>query len=450
MIERASRLTQAWLARWPATALDVALTRIVVASLLAFTSEVEHAVVVASGPKGHLVAPDGLGWFLQAAPIDVGTAKAVRLLHYNAAALSAVGLFTRPMLVLLCATSFYLLGLNQLSGSVLHDMHLLWFAALLAVSAPAEALSVDAWFAGEGGSFRQRLLGDARPAAKHALTVASIGSLLGVVYFFPGAWKLGASGLGWAWSDNLAHQMHAKWLEYGVVPWPRVDRVPWLLEAGATAALLFELGFFVLVQRGPRTRMALAAAGLAFHLSIQHFLLIPFSALWLCYVALVPWHRLLPVGPPSATQAPGRGTAMVFVVCALLLIERGVRGRSQSFPFACYPTFHLRMGGSLQDLRVVAEDAAGDEREVPVGRDEHGRRSQAAWGTVWSVAGIYGAPFREARLLDYLRAERQRPGVTRALQGAARVRVELVLRDTDPDAWGQPPRLVRVLYTWTP
>ena len=439
------RYARAWLARWPVTAFDVAVTRIVVALLLGFTAEVERAVHIASASRAHWIAPAGLGWFLQVAPLDVDTVKLVRLVHWNASALAVVGLFTRPMLALSCCTGFYLFALHQVSGAVLHDMHLLWFAAVLAAGSAGEALSVDAWLAS------RRVLGPRQPRLRHALTLASIGTLLGVVYFFPGAWKLGASGLAWAWSDNLANQMHAKWLQYGVIPAPRVDRLPWLLHLGASLALLFELGFLFLVQWGTRTRVVLALAGLAFHGAIQHFLLIRFSALWLCYVALIPWRSWFSrerSRAPSVRWLRGRWPRMsVMLLLAMLVVlgERGVRGQTQSFPFACYPTFHRRLGPELHDLRVLALDATGAAREVPIARDERGARTQAQWGTVWSLAGIYGVPFERARLQRYFRAEYTRPHVRAVLEGATEIRVELVLRPTAPEAWEQPPRILREL-----
>ncbi len=243
-------------------------------------------------------------------------------------------------------------------------------------------------------------------------------------------------------------QMHAKWFEYGVVPAWRVDRLPGLVQVGALLALAFELSFVVWVQLGPRARMCIGLAGLAFHLSIQWFLLIRFSSLWLCYVVLVPWHALVSRGAHEQNAPPNRMQcasiwAFASVLC-VLLVERGVRGASESWPVACYPRFHSLVGP--QDLRVVAVGGPV-EREVPIGRERGGRRTQANWATAWSVAGIYGVPFSAARLRAYLRDEARRPQVAAALASATSVRAELVSYTTAPETWGQPPARVRILTT---
>lgn len=435
------------LARWRATALDVAVLRIVVVAVLATTPEIGRAVTLASGSHAAWHAPLGLGWFVRWVPTDGSTASLVRLVHYNVAALAAVGLFTRPALVGLALTSYYLLALNQLSGAVLHDMHAWWFVVILALAAPGEALAVDAWYARKDAGLR--LLGDPAPARRHALPLALVGTLLGLVYFFPGAWKLGSGGPSWALSDNVLQQMHAKWFQYGVVPTWRVDHHPGLVRLGAALAVFFELGFVLLVHVGPRVRVALAVAGLCFHLSIQRFLFIGFSSLWLCYAALVPWHVLrrqrVPGPPPTDRRMQDAWIIAFGAVLIALLIERGVRGASESWPVACYPRFHRSVGPTLQDVRVVALGAG--EREVPVGRDASGMRTQAEWATAWSVAGIYGVPFSGPRLLGYVRAQAARPHVAAALVGATALRVEVVTYATAPEAWGQPPVTTREVAT---
>jgi hypothetical protein len=100
---------------------------------------------------------------------------------------------------------FYVLALSQLDGAVLHDMHLLWFAAVLAVSPCVGALTLT-----------ERGWGPphARSAA-YSLPLAVVRALFAAIYFFPGVWKLRESGLTWALSDNLRNKMYAKWFEWG-------------------------------------------------------------------------------------------------------------------------------------------------------------------------------------------------------------------------------------------
>ncbi|MDP9000100.1 MAG: hypothetical protein M3O46_08315, partial [Myxococcota bacterium] len=203
----------------PESATQLALLRIAVATLLLFTPEVRHARELAAAPVGLRVAPEGLGWFVRWVPISPNLATAVQTACVLAALCAAVGLVARPALVLLTATAFYLGALGQLSGAVWHDMHLIWFAALLAASPCDEALAFDR-------------RGSAAPedSVRYGLPLLVARLLLACVYFFPGFHKLWTSGLGWALSDNLRNQLWWKWAQYGVVPSLRIDRAPWLLH----------------------------------------------------------------------------------------------------------------------------------------------------------------------------------------------------------------------------
>jgi hypothetical protein len=386
-------------------------------------------------------APEGLGWIVAHLSPSLAVltfARAAYFAYHVSALLSLVGLYTRAALSVLLASALVLFGVVQLSGAVVHDMHLLWFLAILIACPSGDALSIDEWFrTSPRDAVARRLLGAKGGTIAFATSLFFVRTLLGLVYFFPGLWKLRESGLAWAMSDNLVQQMHAKWLEFDVVPMPRIDRAPAVVHALGLFTLAFELGFLMLVHVGPRTRLALAGAGLAFHLGIEHFLLIPFSSLWTAYVVL------LPLGGERTSNAPAAGGRRALCVVGSVLIAaevvQGIRGKTQAYPFACYPTFQWIAGPTLVDLELTAlrDDAAWP---IPHGRDSRGKRTQMEWGTIWSVAGVYGAPFSTWRLEQYLQSERRRrPEVERAVTGARAVRADLVWRLTDPDAWGSPP-----------
>ncbi len=427
--------------------------RIVVAGLCLTAAEPRHAIDwIKSGAP--LVTPFGLGWFAEAAPLDASTANIIRVIYYASAALALVGLYTRFALVALGATAFYLFAVNSMGGAVLHDMHLLWFIAVLAVSPCGETGSLDAHFAGRPFIERTAFI------AQNGVPVFLIRTLLGLVYFFPGLHKIRESGFAWALSDNLANQMHAKWLQFDQIPFFRIDTHPSLLHAAGLFVLAFELLFVFLVHVGPRTRIALALAGIAFHLASQVFMFIPFASLWMTYVILFDAPAKsssdLPRTAAGETSPHRALPASALLVGAALLVPvaiQGARGVTQSFPFACYPTFQRIADPELPDLSVTAVTPEG-ERDVPVARDALGHRSQASWGAVWSIAGIYGAPFSEARLRQFLLAEaNHEPGRSRFLEApfleARSVRVDLTRRSTLPERWRDPPRKVRTLATFS-
>lgn len=58
--------------------------------------------------------------------------------------LAVLGYRSRIALSVLALSAFYAFAISQLGGAVLHDMHLLWFAALLAASPCGDALGWDA------------------------------------------------------------------------------------------------------------------------------------------------------------------------------------------------------------------------------------------------------------------------------------------------------------------
>ena len=408
----------------PEPAAQLAALRVVVAVMILVTPEVRHAPDIADGAAALRVAPEGLAWFVAHVPIARAVATAVQAACAAAAFSAIVGVYTRPALVVLAASSTYLFSLSQLSGAVWHDMHLLWMAALLAASPCDEALAYDA---------------RARPvpedSTRYGLPLTFARALLACIYFFPGLHKLLESGLAWALSDNLQHQLWWKWAEHGVVDPTRVDRVPGLLQAGGLFVLAFELSFPILAFV-PRTRAWAAVAGLAFHLFAGWLLRIPFVSLWALYVVLLPprafarfarGRERAPAGPPWRTSA---------VVGALLVagaFVQGARGQMRSYPFACYPTFQWRVGTDMPDLVVEVETADGARVEVRHARDANGYRTQRQWGEIWSLAGVTSR-VDTARLRAYVR-----PALVRH-PDATRVRVWRAYVSVVPERRGEPPR----------
>ncbi|MFO0665304.1 MAG: hypothetical protein U0174_15215 [Polyangiaceae bacterium] len=404
----------------------VGLTRVVVCAILLLSSEPSEALQIANHHAALWHPPEGLGWFVAVVPISATVAGIISRVYFTCAWFAIFGFYTRFALSGLFASAFYLFSVRQLGGVVLHDMHLLWLTGLLALSPSSAAWSVDTWF--RGHTFK--------PFASRAHDADAFlfwaRTLLGLIYFFPGFWKLRESGLDWALSDNLQNQLWAKWYEYGKVPSVRVDLHPGLLHALGVGTLVFELGFVFGVHRSKRVRIVLGVLGVAFHLSIEHLMFIPFSSLWCCYVVLL--------GAEVAKPKLRAPASLVGMVIAALLVERGFRGATQSYPFACYPTFAARIDGTLPDMLVSIDGGQGSIKEVSVARDASGHRSQAAWGEVWSVLGIYGAPLDEARLRAYLLRELGGQDLS-----GRKVRIEVGTFSTNPAHWGSPPMARRLV-----
>jgi hypothetical protein len=408
----------------PEPALSLAALRVVVPTMLLIAPGFREGARVAAWDPARRIAPEGLGWFAAHVPISPGLATAAQVVTAFAAISAMLGFSARVSLAVLTLSSFYLYSIAQLAGWVWHDMHLLWFAALLAASPCADVLAIDA----------RRPIDAQGVAYAPALLFARL--LLGAIYFFPGAHKLASSGLAWALSDNLRNQLWWKWAQHGFVPELRVDRVPGLLEASGLFVLAFELSFPALVLL-PKTRPIAAVLGVCFHLMSRLIFRIPFESLWLCYVVLVdlrPLARKLPLRRPEGRASASSSGRAAWLAGALLLagaVVQGIRGQMQSYPFACYPTFQWRAASTMPDLAIYAVDAGGQERELAHAR-VRGYRTQRQWAEIWSLAGVT-APVRPDRLKAYYRtavAHRAR---------VERVRFYRVRRSVVPEERARPP-----------
>jgi hypothetical protein len=420
-----------------ASAASLALFRISVALVLLLSSSVWTAPRWAGLPRALFVAPEGLRWFAAHVPIDPTLAAALRGLLVLGALLGLVGLYTRAAFALVTVAGFYVLALPQLSGSVIHDMHLLWFAALLAASPSGDAWSVDAWRAG------RRFAAPEGPRYAWPLDVACL--LFAAIYFFPGFWKLATSGVDWFWSDNLRNQMYWKWFQNGWLPLVRIDRWPTLCRLAALGVVLFELGFVLLVLRR-RLRPLAALFGVAFHLLSELFLRIPFFGLWGLYLVFFDARRVahwagwtLPSagvdGRPPTRFARALGVGLLAVVTV-----QGARGAVQAWPFGCYPTFAWTVGTELPDVALEAVRPDGTTREILLGP-----RRPEIWALSWRVAGAYGQPPTRAALAGFWQIARRDPQVAASSAGATQMRFHRVMRSVIPEERERPARRVAAL-----
>ena len=375
--------------------------------------------------------PEGLAWAIHVIPITAPLARIAEAAFAIATPLALVGLFTRTALTVTTLSALYLFALRQLTGSVLHDMHLLWFAALLVASPSGDAISLDAVRAR-----RKSAPLPSEPALAYSWPLACARVLLGLVYFFPGAWKLASSGWAWAFSDNLRNQMYWKWYEFGRVPSLRIDQWPIACRACAVGVIVFELSFLPLALVR-RTRPLAAAAGIAFHLATQAIMGIPFFGLWGCYVVLFDWAWLLEQRPGRA-EPPPRSVGRAWILGAAIVVTvavQGARGAVQAWPFACYPTFQWRVGTEIPDVTMTAVFDDGHEVRLPTRA-----KSQAGWALAWSVAGTMGRPPSARALRAYWERAARDPAVRTTIASVREVRFARAWFSVLPEDHGKPPR----------
>lgn len=444
-----SSVVQQRLADWAKSPpADLAVFRVVVGLVLLRLPDLHSAPRWAALSDAVRTPPIGLEWALGVVPMTPALATPAYHVILVATVFGVVGLFSRTAWAVVAVVGLYLLGIPQFAGSAFHYHHLLWFAALLAVSPCGDVLSVDAFLRKRRG----RVV-PAAPDVSYGAPLRLVWLLIGVIFFFPGLWKLLESGTAWFWSDNLQNQMYAKWFQMPwLVPPFRIDHYPTLLRLGALAVIVLELGFFFFVLHR-RTRAVAVVGALVFHQLTAHFMGLRFPALWLTYAAFVPWtaayrglrakigRPLLPV-PAAPPRPSARNVPLYFVGAALLAgnIVYGALGISDGWPFACYPKFHRTVAARLPVMEVELVRADDTTLAVPVEWLSPGGLSQRWWSLSWSLLGSHErARAQEARFDAFYRRVSSEGPLAEASRDARAVRFYKLYVSTVPEDRGGPP-----------
>ncbi len=408
-----------------ARAEPLAMLRMVVPFIAVLSPEPSDAARLATAPALALHPPAWLDVLAPVLPFSPTLVLCARGVFFASALFAILGMYTRFAMPIFAAALFYLFSIPQRTGTVLHDMHLVWFAMLLAVSPCADVWSVDA-----------RLDAASRaPSLRYGVPLVFVRLLLACVYFFPGLWKLREGGAAWLSGDVLVAQVHAKWFVHGSIPW-RFDRVPGLARVLAYLAVGCEVGFpiLALTRRGRPWALQL---GLGFHAFARLVMFIPFPSLWITYVALLDGDRfmLLPrrVQPAAASERFPWLPGVVGVALVACVMMEGVRGRTQAWPFACYPKFSTMPAREIVDLEIDVLDRNGAHVRIDDMRGDRGARPEAIWARVWRLGGAYGDALDRRSLAAHVRDMAARTQQTSALAGAQRVTIARVLTATDPD-----------------
>jgi hypothetical protein len=412
-------------------------------------------------PSALQFAPWGMSRILPHLPIDPNGTTIAGALLLVFSATGFLGLFSRSSALACGLLGFYFFGIPSFYGKVDHDHHLLWFAAILAVSPCGDALSLDAIVAARRRA--KRGLPDPPALSRaYALPLRFAMLLTGVIYFFPGFWKLWQSGFDWFLTDNVSRQLHLFWtwsFDGLWLPTFRIDRHALLCGGAAAATILFEVSLVFLVFFR-RLRAVPAVAGIAFHAATYQFMRIGFLSLCVCYVAFFDWASIRmrvaraiehPAAAPkrlpeeALPRAAGRhSSASIGVVgCALLggAIWGGAARRINGWPFACYPAFSAPPPQQIASLAVVAVFPSGEERAIT----DFGLSRHRVYGLGRNILAIEDPAVREGRLLAlWQRAVETAP--ERRTATAVKFYAESLW--IDPDRWSLNPRSRRLLLAW--
>lgn len=388
----------------PDSALNLSVLRIATfGALLLIPSGREEFLVHAALPDALLFPPSGIGPLLATLIPEPFTARLILFAWITATTMAMLGLLTRPAAIASALLTLLVLGVPQLHGKVNHAHHLVWFALLLATSPCGDALSIDAWF--------RRGRPSPRPDVRYGLPLRFTWLLLGMVYFFPGAWKLWTGGVDWIFSDHLRNQIWHQWTTHA--EWtPFLDPTgnPWLLRLGGLGVVVFEMSFVLLMLSRP-TRLVALALGLLFHLANLLTLNIGFFSLMAIYPCLVDWPRLLSrlgvrsdrLGIPRGLGPSPRNSPIPVVVVGTMLLAGngwyGFHGDNYGWPFACYPKFGYPIREPIRtvvEFDFVASDGGIERESFATGR---GPLRTARWiGAVSRVLKLPPGDRRDAGL----------------------------------------------------
>lgn len=248
---------------------------------------------------------------------------------------ATIGYRTRLFIPLFVISAFYLLGIPNFYGKVNHNHDILWISAILAFSPCNHAYSLDVFLG------RVRIDDVNRPHKIYAQALRLIWILIGIMYFFPGFWKMWSCGLDWALTDNVRNHFYAKWFELGGnwLPFFRIDSYPLLYKGVGLFTLLFEF-FFIFWLFNKSTRLLGVVCGVLFHLGTLLFMNIFFVTVIIAYTSFIPWIGRRKQSETTTTEAKNERnlTMRIGLTLFAILILHGI-GRIHSWPFSVYPTF---------------------------------------------------------------------------------------------------------------
>ena len=327
------------------TPFNIGVFRFVVFGMMFFFVGKEELPHYSSLPATLHFPPVGLGPALARMPASPELATVILVIFKTCCLFAMVGLFTRLTTILATVLALYVFGIPQMFGKVNHNHHLVWFAAVLASSRCGDALSVDALV--------RRMRGRPTPgeAIAYALPLRIIWVLLGLIYFFPGYWKLWGGGIDWIFGDHLRYQMYHLWSTHEnptSIPW--ISESKFMVTLGGIATIVFEILFIFLIFTRT-TRVLAVIGGLCFHTAVGFGLRIAFHSLQLSYISLLDWRYILTrIGILEQASSDAdqwktlrRPTPLPTVIVGVIIIVPvlflGFKGENNGWPFACYPRF---------------------------------------------------------------------------------------------------------------
>lgn len=240
-----------------------------------------------------------------------------------------LGFQTKRFIFIFFLCSFYVFASENLFGKINHTHHFFWFPLLLLFSDCHRYFSIDEWL--------RKRKGIQLPFRSNFGSVA-LWLTIGMIYFFPGFWKVWRGGLDWVFTDSLINQFHFKWYSIESLPLFRIDHFPILLKTGGLLITMFELSFISMIFH-KKTRVLAIITGCLFHLATWLFLDLFFYILILSYFTLIPLKEQNFEQPIHTRKSPfAKLVPFGFFIFFSGNILAGFLHYDGLF-FTCYPTF---------------------------------------------------------------------------------------------------------------
>ena len=302
-----------------------------------------------------------MSWYPKVVPINEILVHSALILFYISIFTSLFGIKTRWSIVIFTITLFYLFAIPNLYGKVNHNHHLIWFPVILAFSPCADRFSLDAYF---GKRANKPIVHSSR---SYSLPFLLIWTMIRLIYFFPGFWKMWSNGLDWCLTDNVRNQMYYKWFALGDssswTPFFRIDQYPILFKASGIYTVLFELSFIPLLLNKSTRKLAIAL-GIGFHIGTLIFMKIFFVVLVWSYSSFVNWSAipfLKARDNPNKQISSNDGFSIVKWIGVTLIFSSIIFGfgKLYSWPLTVYPTFDSFVEEETDHLIYVATTTNG-------------------------------------------------------------------------------------------
>ncbi|MBI3308678.1 MAG: hypothetical protein HYZ79_04830 [Candidatus Melainabacteria bacterium] len=227
------------------------------------------------------------GYFTNLFPVNSKLVLVAKQLFIFFCFTSMIGFFTRPSMILASLLGLYVLGIPQLYGKSYHIHHLLWCSFILSTARCGDLLSIDSLILINKSKIKSYA------PEMYSMPIRFIWLILGLIYFFPGFWKLWSCGVDWFLGDNLNFILYDRWARLNdFAPLFRIDHYPFFLQFGGLLVILFEISFIFAIF-SDKYRKYWLIMGLIFHSVTYVFMKISFWYLLVLYFAFVDWENIL-------------------------------------------------------------------------------------------------------------------------------------------------------------